>query len=133
MDDEGVNGLHTLSSSIFNRNDKWNLKRLTENKTGLGAIYKLSERIMKWKIDLKVSVTKRIPSKEKVWETMGENKLKIFSWFLMHLRVTQDPVGSKVELIIQYKRPKGFINKVFSFLLADWFCKRCLRYMLGYT
>ena len=41
--------------------------------------------------------------------------------------------GSKAELSISYEKPKGFFNKILSFLFANWYCKWCLKQMLEDT
>jgi hypothetical protein len=82
-------------------------------------------------MDFTVEVTKWIDGKEKIWETIGDTRLIIFSWYRMQLKVV--PIlanGTQAELSISYEKPTGLLNKVLSFLLADLYCKWCLKKML---
>lgn len=82
-------------------------------------------------MDFTVKVTKWIEGKEKIWETIGETKLIIYSWYRMCLKVSPMESGSQAELSISYEKPTGFLNRILSFLFANWYCKWCLKKMLG--
>ncbi|HET9431115.1 MAG TPA: hypothetical protein VFO70_08055, partial [Chitinophagaceae bacterium] len=81
--------------------------------------------------DFTVEVTKWISGREKVWETIGDPKLIIYSWYRMHLMSLPTLNGAEAELSISYEKPKGIFNKILSFLFADWYCRWCLKHMLG--
>jgi len=112
---------------------KLNLNYLTKNKTGLGSKYRWTGKMVGLKMDFTVEVTKWIEGKEKVWETVGPTKLIIYSWYRMNLMVRPIGSGAEAELSISYEKPQGFLNNVFSFLFTDWYCKWCLKQMLGDT
>lgn len=131
IDDLGVTGMHMTRSSMMMMGSKLNLEFLTENHTGLGSRYRWTGKMMGLEMDFTVEVTKWISGKEKIWETIGETKLIIYSWYRMQLIILPTPNGCKVELSISYEKPKGFFNKILSFLFADWYCKWCLKHMLG--
>ena len=84
-------------------------------------------------LDFTVLVTKWIKGKEKSWETVGVARMIIYSWFRMDLKVEVDRLQTTAVLSISYERPKGFFNRVLSFLLADWYCRWCLKNMLNDT
>ena len=130
IDDLGVTGMHMTRSSMMMMGSKLNLKFLTENHTGLGSSYRWTGKMMGLKMDFTVEVTKWIPPKEKVWETIGKTKLIIYSWYRMQLIILPTFNGCKAELSISYEKPKGFLSKIFSFLFADWYCNWCLKHML---
>ncbi|HRO86210.1 MAG TPA: hypothetical protein PK110_15405 [Niabella sp.] len=131
IDDLGVTGMHMTQSSMMMMGSKLNLEFLTENHTGLGSKYRWAGKMIGMPMDFTVEVTKWISGQEKIWETIGDTKLIIYSWYRMHLIVTPMLNGSKAELSISYEKPKGFFNKILSFLFADWYCKWCLKHMLG--
>jgi hypothetical protein len=131
IDDLGVTGMHMTKSSIMMMGSKLHLNFLTENKTGLGSRYRWSGSMMGLDMNFTVAVTKWVDGKEKTWETVGQTKMIIYSWYRMNLVVRTMESLTEAELSISYEKPCGFINKVLSFLFADWYCRWCLRQMLG--
>jgi hypothetical protein len=131
IDDLGVTGTHMTQSSGMMMGSKLNLTYLTRTKTGLGSKYRWTGKMMGLKMDFTVQVTKWVEGKEKVWETVGPTKLIIYSWYRMNLIVNGASNGTEAQLSITYKKPHGFVNKVICFLFADWYCRWCLRQMLG--
>lgn len=131
IDDLGVTGMHMTQSSMMMMGSKLNLEFLTANHTGFGSKYRWTGKMVGMKMDFTVEVTQWIDGKEKTWETLGDPKLIILSWYKMHLRVFPVSTGVKAELSITYERPKSLFYKMLSFLSADWYCKWCLKKMLG--
>jgi hypothetical protein len=131
IDDLGVTGMHMTESSMMMMGSKLNLKFLTTSKTGLGSRYRWSGKMMGLTMDFTIEVKKWIAGKEKVWETTGPTKLIIYSWYRMMLNVKQAGEKSEAQLSIAYEKPKGFFTGILCFLLADWYCRWCLRQMLG--
>lgn len=133
IDDLGVTGMHMTESSMMMMGSKLNLQYLSENEKGLGTKYRWTGRVMGMEMDFIVEVTKWIPGKEKTWETVGPAKLIIFSWYRMHLDVSETGQGALATLSISYERPKGVLYQILSFLLADFYCVWCLNNMLNDT
>ena len=131
IDDLGVTGMHMTNSSTMMMGSKLHLSYLSEHKKGLGSRYRWTGSMMGMKMDFTVEVTKWIEGKEKIWETLGPTKLIIYSWYRMNLMVRPIASGAEAELSISYEKPQGFINNVFSVLFADWYCRWCLKQMLG--
>lgn len=131
LDDLGVTGMHMTQSSMMMMGSKLNLEFLTESHAGLGSKYRWTGKMMGMLMDFTVEVTKWITPKEKIWETIGDTKLIIYSWYRMHLLILPAVNGCKAELSISYEKPKGFFNKILSLLFADWYCRWCLKHMLG--
>lgn len=131
IDDLEVTGMHMTQSSPMMMGSKLNVEFLTENHRGLGSIYRWTGKMLGMKMDFTVEVTKWIESKEKIWETIGEAKLIIYSWYRMQLKVKPALNGAQAELSITYEKPKGFFNKILSFFFAGWYCNWCLTKMLG--
>lgn len=117
-------------SSMMMMGTKLNLQYLTDHHTGLHTSYRWTGKMMGIRMDFTVLVTKWIPPLEKVWETVGESRLIIYSWYRMALQQKPGPNGTKAILSISYKKPKGFWNNLLSTLFADLYCIWCLRKML---
>ena len=133
LDDLGVTGMHMTQSSGMMVGSKLHLKYLTENHTGLGSKYRWSGKMMGLSMDFTVEVTKWIKAVEKVWETIGEAKLIIYSWYQMRLFLVPVDNKTNVELSITYRKPRNLFFQFLSFLFADWYCNWCLRNMLNDT
>ena len=131
LDDLGVTGMHMTKSSMMMMGSKLRLTFLTANKRGLGSRYRWTGTMMGMKMDFTVEVKRWSYGKEKVWETIGPTKLIIYSWYRMHLITRATESGAQAELSITYENPSGLINKLLSFLFADWYCRWCLQQMLG--
>jgi hypothetical protein len=131
MDDVTVTGGHMTKSSRMMMGSKLNLEWLSKTRVGLNTRYRWTGKMMGISMDFTVQVTKWIPGREKVWETIGPAKLVIYSWYRMNLLVSQLPEGSKAALSITYEKPQGPFNKILCFLFADWYCAWCLKQMLA--
>ena len=131
IDDLGVTGMHMTKSSGMMMGSKLNLEYLAANHTGLGSKYRWTGTMMGMKMDFTVEVTKWIEGVEKVWETIGEAKMIIYSWYRMHLLVYPNGNITHAELSISYEKPKGWFAKIISFFFADWYCNWCLKNMLS--
>jgi hypothetical protein len=130
VDDLGVTGMHMTQSSAMMMGSKLHLQYLTENQKGLGSKYRWTGQMMGMNMDFTVEVTKWVKGVEKVWETIGEAKMIIYSWYRMNLLVSKQGNRSLVELSITYTKPKGWFARIISFLVAEWYCRWCLNNML---
>lgn len=131
LDDLGVTGMHMTRSSAMMMGSKLHLEFLTKQHTGLGSKYQWTGTMMGMRLDFTVEVTKWVEGVEKVWETKGDAKMIIYSWFRMHLLVLQKGITSQAELSISYEKPKKWFARILSFLFADWYCNWCLKSMLS--
>lgn len=122
--------MHMSTSSVMMMGSKLQLKFLTEHHVGLHARYRWTGAIMGLQMDFTVQVTRYIDGREKVWETIGDSKLIIYSWYRMSLEVQPAVEGTRAKLSITYEKPKGLFGRIVSFFVADWYCKWCLRKML---
>ena len=130
IDDLGVTGMHMTKSSMPMMGGKLDLNFLTANHTGLGSKYRWTGKVVGMTMDFTVEVTKWIKDKEKIWETIGEPKMIIYSWFRMQLAISPSANNTQAELSISYEKPNGWFNRLLSFFLADWYCIWCLKNML---
>ena len=131
LDDLGVTGMHMTKSSAMMMGSKLRLEYLTTNHTGPGTKYWWTGTMMGMKMDFTVEVTKWIEGVEKIWETIGEAKMIIYSWYQMRLFLSQQTDNTIAELSIIYKKPKGWFARLISFFVADWYCNWCLKNMLS--
>jgi len=131
LDDLGVTGMHMTKSSMPMMGGNLNLEFITSHQTGLGSRYRWTGNVMWMKMDFTVEVTKWTQGKEKTWETIGEPEVIIYSWYRMNLFVNAIPGGTEAQLSISYKNPHRLFHKILSFLFADWYCRWCLKQMLG--
>ena len=131
IDELGVTGMHMTKSSAMMMGSKLHVQFLTQHHTGLGSRYRWTGKLLGIKMDFTVEVTKWIEEKEKIWETIGDAKLIILSWYRMHLEVHPTSPETQAQLSITYERPNSFFNKILSFLFADLYCKWCLKKMLN--
>jgi hypothetical protein len=133
LDDLGVTGMHMTQSSAMMMGSKLHLHYLTENRKGLGSKYRWTGKMMGMNMDFTVEVTKWIKGIEKVWETIGEAKMIIYSWYRMNLLISRNGNKTLTELSITYRKPRSWFAKLISFLFADWYCKWCLNNILNDT
>lgn len=131
MDNIENTGMHMTKSNVPMFGSKLNIEWLTENKTGFGAKYRWTGNVLGMKMDFIVEVTKWEEAKEKIWETTGESKMIILSWYRMFLQLTaQNDGNTKAELGIDYTRPKGGL---LGFALAKRYAVWCVNSMLNDT
>ena len=130
LDDLGVTGMHMTQSSSMMMGSKLHLDYLTNHHTGQGTKYRWTGTMMGMKMDFTVEVTKWIEGIEKVWETIGEAKMIIYSWYRMNLFLTKNVNETVAVLSVTYEKPKGWFAKIISFLFADRYCNWCLKNML---
>jgi len=131
LDDLGVTGTHMTTSSAMMMGSKLKLEYLTPHRTGLNSSYRWRGKMMGVTMDFTVKVVTWEWAKEKVWETIGTPRLIIYSWYKMTLRLDRREHGTDAVLSISYRRPFGVLSRLLCFFLADWYCRWCLRKMLG--
>lgn len=130
MDEIGKTGMHMTTSNMPMMGGKLELEQLSPNATGLHARYKWKGKVLWMKLDFTVEVTEWKKDELKVWETVGEAKIIILSWYRMRLLLTPMHENTRADLNISYEIPKSCWGKFLAFFLADWYCKWCLRNML---
>jgi len=99
------------------------------NKTGI-HLSESSMIMMGMKIDFTETVTKWQPPRPKEWETVGEAKLIIMSWYRMWFEISPAENLTIAKLSISYLPPKQWFYKILSFFFAQWYCNWCLHNIL---
>lgn len=131
IDDIRNVGWHmTERSSMAMMGSKLTLEVLSGQRTGLGATYRYSGKIMGLTLDFSESVTKYVPNREKVWRTIGEPRLLIMASYEMRLAVEPEPPSSsRLTISIAYELPRSQVWRFLGILLGGWYSRWCLRRM----
>ena len=133
MDDFSKTGMHMSESSAMMMGSKLKLEQLSINTTGVGAKYRWYGKMMGMTMDFSETVTKWQPPKLKEWETVGEAKIIIMSWYRMWFEITPAENRTNAKISISYLLPKQWYYKILSFFFANWYCNWCLNNMLNDT
>ena len=133
MDDFSKTGMHMSESSMMMMGSKLKLEQLSINSTGVGAKYRWYGKMMGMTMDFSETVTKWQSPKIKEWETVGEAKIIIMSWYRMWFEISPAENGTIAKILIQYLPPKQWYYKILSFFFANWYCNWCLNNMLNDT
>lgn len=133
MDNFSKTGMHMTESSMMMMGSNLKLEQLSKNPSGVGAKYRWHGKMAGMTIDFSETVTKWQPPTLKEWETIGEAKIIIMSWYRMWFELTPSPTAIVAKLSISYLPPKQWYFKVLSFLFANIYCNWCLNNMLKDT
>ncbi len=130
MDEIGNTGMHMTKSSMPMMGSSLHLQQLTEHTTGLGSKSRWYGKVLGFTMDFTVVVTKWIEGKEKIWETVGNVRMIILSWYRM--RLVLSPVGpyTNAELDIEYEMPRNIFFRILAFILTPWYASWCIGSML---
>jgi Polyketide cyclase / dehydrase and lipid transport len=132
VDDIRNPGWHmTGRSSMVMMGSRLRLEVQSDQPTGLGAMYRYSSTMMGLSIDFSESVTKYLPSPEKVWRTIGEPRLLIIASYEMRAAVEPlSPTSARLTISIVYELPRSGFWLIVGLLLARPYSRWCLRRML---
>ena len=133
MDDFSKTGMHMSESSMMMMGSKLKLEQLSNKAAGVGASYRWYGKMMGMTMDFSETVTKWQPNKLKEWETIGQAKIIIMSWYRMWFEIAPAENGATAKISISYLPPKGLFYKILSFFFAKWYCNWCLNNMLNDT
>lgn len=133
LDDFSKTGMHMSQSSMMMAGGKLKLEQLSTNSIGVGSKYRWYGKMMGMTIDFSETVTKWQPPVLKEWETIGETKIIIMSWYRMWFEIFSQKKGTSVRLSISYLPPQHWFYKIISFFFAKWYCNWCLNNMLNYS
>ena len=103
MDDFSKTGMHMSESSMMMMGSKLKLAQLSTNATGVGASYRWYGKMMGMIMDFSETVTKWQPSRLKEWETVGEAKIIIMSWYRMWFDISPAENGTNAKISTSYK------------------------------
>ena len=120
-------------SSMMMMGSQLKMEQISLQPTGVIAKYRWHGKIMGMTIDFSEKVTQWQPYKFKEWETFGEAKMIIMSWYRMWFEITPAENGTNAKLSISYLPPNQWFYKIFSFFFAKWYCNWCLNSMLNDT
>lgn len=130
MDNIDNTGMHMTKSNAQMMGSKLNLEWLTEHKTGLNTKYRWTGKVLGMKMKFTAIVTQWDPGKSKTWETIGEAKMIVISWYRMYLDLTPNEDGTtSAKLGILYTKTKNPLG----FLLGRRYSVWCVKSMLKDT
>lgn len=133
MDDLAKTGMHMSERSMMMMGSKLTLQDISKSGTGIGSTFRWYGKMMGMKMDFTETVTEWNPAKSKKWETIGNPRLIIFSWYQMGFDLHAIGNETKATLWIKYKRPQGWFYYILSVLFAGWYCRWCIGNMLHDT
>lgn len=133
MDDFSKTGMHMTENSMMMMGSKLTLEQLSENSNGIGAKFRWHGKMMGITLDFSEAVSKWEPPKLKVWETFGEAKMIIMSWYKMWFEIKPAENGTVVKISISYLPPKEWYYKILYFFFVGMYCNWCLNNMLNDT
>lgn len=135
-----VDDIHNLARHMSERGSmpmmgsKLALDIVTPERTGIGATYRYSGRVLGLTIDFSEAVTHYVPGREKVWRTIGEPRLLIIDSYEM--RVLVEPVTdtrSNLTISIAYILPRRLPWRLLGPWLAASYARWCLDSMIHGT
>ncbi len=133
MDDFSKTGMHMSESSMMMMGSKLKLEQLSTNSTGIGASFRWYGKMMGMTMDFSETVTNWVQNQLKEWETVGDAKIIIMSWYRMWFEINSAENGTLAKISISYSPPKEWYYKILSFFFATWYCNWCLNNMLNDT
>lgn len=130
MDDINSTGMHMTTSNPKMAGSKLNLEWLTDYKTGLHAKYKWTGKVLGMKMKFTVVVTHWDKGRLKTWETIGDAKMIVISWYRMYLELQPNGDGTTTaKLGILYTKSKNLPGFLFGKSYSVW----CVKSMLSDT
>ena len=128
LDDINNIGTHMSSRSMAMMGGRLDVETLTESRTGKGAAYRLTGKVLWIPIDVTETVTEWIKDREKRWHTVGEQKMIVMSRYEMHFVLTPTKNGwTHVFFEIEYNLPNSLLASLIGRLLAQKYADWCLR------
>jgi len=135
MDDSRNVGCHmTEESSLPMMGSRLTPQILSKHATGLGALHRYSGKLMGLPLDFAESVTKYVPGREKVWQTVGRPRLWIMSDYEM--RITVRPrlfSSSQLTVSMAYRLPRSPVWRFIGMLVAGCYTRWRLRRMCSHA
>lgn len=131
LDDFSKTGMHMSESSMMMMGSKLKLEQLSGTTSGIGSTYRWYGKMLGLTIDFTETVTEWQLNQLKEWETIGEAKMIIMSWYRMGFEIRPGEKGAFVELSISYLPPKEWYFRILSFFFATLYCNWCLNNMLN--
>jgi hypothetical protein len=129
VDDIHNTGWHMEKSSMPMMGSRMNVEVLSKNRTGLGATYRWTGKVLGMTLDFTETVVKWVKNKERVWRTIGDAKIIIMANYEMAFLIKPVDAGSELTVQIRYELPRDLFGRLLGLLLANWYSKWCLANM----
>ncbi len=92
----------------------------------VGSVIRMTGRVLGLKLSVSETVTERHPPVRKVWETTGEPRLLILSWYRMGFRIAPEGGGSRLTVFIDYRLPNTVVWGILSRVSGPAYARWCL-------
>lgn len=129
LDDPKRLSSHMSKSSWMMAGSKMEIQMETKGGKAVGSEIVLSGQMMGIPLYVRETITKRVPSESKVWQTVGPQKMLILNHYKMGFELT--PKGDKTSLrvFIDYPLPATGLGRLLGLLSARVYAKWCTEMM----
>lgn len=129
IDDIHNTGWHMEKSSMPMMGSKMTVETISEQKSGLGATYRWTGKVMGLRIDFTETITRWVKNKERVWQTIGDPQIIIMGNYVMGFFLKPILESTQLTFEIDYELPKPLFWSLVGRLLSPWYSRWCLSNM----
>ena len=94
----------------------------------VGALIRLTGRVLGIPLSVEEVVTERNPPQRKVWNTIGRPQLMVIGPYRMGFEITPTSTSSRLRVFIDYALPDGpvsyWLGRLFGNFYARWYTQR---------
>ncbi len=93
----------------------------------VGSVIRMTGTVLGLRLSVSEIITERTPPLRKAWETIGEPRLLILSWYRMGFEVAPEGAGSRLTVSIDYLLPEGamaLVGRLIGPSYARWCVSR---------
>ena len=127
LDDQRLLSAHMSQSSWMMAGSRMSLELDASEGRAVGAVIRMSGRVLGIELSLEEVVTERNPPRRKVWQTTGTPRLLVIGHYRMGFELTPRGRSCLLRVFIDYALPDGWLGRLFGGIYARW----CTRRMAG--
>jgi hypothetical protein len=123
LDDHERLASHMMRSSMMMAGNRMELSFDDKQGRAVGAVIRMSGRMLGLHLDLEEVVTERIVPERKAWETICTPRLYVIGHYRMGFSMSPQDGGSAFTVFIDYDRPQGpwgWLGRLFGGFYARW-------------
>lgn len=129
LDDPHHLSAHMGKSSMMMAGSRMDIRLDDKAGKGLGAEIILEGAMMGIPLYVRETVVESIPTKKKVWETQGPQKMIVIKGYKMGFELTAKDKKSVLKVFIEYDLPSSGVGKLLGPWLGHFYAKWCVRQM----
>jgi carbon monoxide dehydrogenase subunit G len=126
LDDPARFGAHMSRPSAAMLGGTMNYHLDQDRGQAIGSVIRMTGSMLGLRLSVSERVIERAPPSRKAWETFGEPRLLILSWYRMGFEIAPEGAGSQLSVFIDYQLPSGFVLGVTSRMLGPVYARWCL-------